>query len=791
VILTAFLVNTFLPGQGFGQNIGALRLPAPGVMVPLSPVFTPAIIRGMTIDAKNPFAFNFLVDQGDVLIAQDQKKEQYERLIKYFLAALTISEDKQWVNLSPFEKNRIIEPSFGKTEMGRDLLAQDYMLKEITASIVYPESQLGKQFWQKVYKEAAAKYGTTNVAINTFNKVWIVPQTASVYEKDNTVLIVDGKLKVMLEEDYASMVKHSPADLPSANQSAGLNPTDKKINELGSQIIREIVIPALETEVNQGKNFANLRQIYHGMILASWYKQALKKSILTQIYANKDKVKGVDLFDPAKAQQEVYQQYLKAFKKGVYNYIKEEQDPITQEIIPRKYFSGGFSRIDSSHAMVTPVVLVKAWQAAKTWSKQGLLNLKNRLENVKVVVRPFIGPVVKGHSDRAMAMRTGLLESFFIHPLDTGKQGRKFFDEKKARLLLEIAQEIIDYEERNKLGDADLVTFMKDLIRLGIKGITQGKFRHDDRDYIGSNGCASLDGIISFATDILDDAEDDNDMRTLLKMVFIHEANHILDFRNLKERLGPGDLDENSYERSAIIRTAAYFEGFIATDGQKFAAFYKYPNGEMGIFTTRDSYLFRRRKDYQPPPLASYEKPMDYYHGLAKKNPSQNIAMISQEKQLEDRYGEEFTRWVMEADPFGDKDYARELLIGYNDVAPSLLTTINQAINDRQALLAKAQETIYRYMWDKDYLLRESAEILELYSHDKIAADDRVKEFFLQALVFFTNRMPEGFIDEKHFRRLVVEFVCFAGLIGGYTMDSHGKIGIKNFLNSNLDVFFS
>ena len=37
----------------------------------------------------------------------------------------------------------------------------------------------------------------------------------------------------------------------------------------------------------------------------------------------------------------IYQRYLKAFKKGVYNYIKEEPDPMTQEMIPRKYFSGG------------------------------------------------------------------------------------------------------------------------------------------------------------------------------------------------------------------------------------------------------------------------------------------------------------------------------------------------------------------------------------------------------------------------------------------------------------------
>ena len=61
--------------------------------------------------------------------------------------------------------------AFGQTEMGRDLLAQDYMLKQITASLVYPEDEFGKIFWKRIYEEAAKKFGTTNIPVNTFNKV--------------------------------------------------------------------------------------------------------------------------------------------------------------------------------------------------------------------------------------------------------------------------------------------------------------------------------------------------------------------------------------------------------------------------------------------------------------------------------------------------------------------------------------------------------------------------------------------------------------------------------------------
>ena len=63
-----------------------------------------------------------------------------------------------WVNLSPYEKDRIVPQSFGQTEMGRDLLAEDYLLKQVTASLIYPEDEVGKKFWKRIYEEAQKKF---------------------------------------------------------------------------------------------------------------------------------------------------------------------------------------------------------------------------------------------------------------------------------------------------------------------------------------------------------------------------------------------------------------------------------------------------------------------------------------------------------------------------------------------------------------------------------------------------------------------------------------------------------
>jgi len=323
------LLCFFISGLNIPQvHASDFYLPAPGVMVRLSPPVDPAILKGLKVHPDNPLRFDFILNQGDARLSSGQIKDQSVKLIKYFLAGLTTPEKDLWVNLSPYEKDRVIPNSFGLTEMGRDILAEDYMLKQITASLIYPEDAVGKKFWQRIYAQAAKKYGTTDIPVNTFNKVWIVPQTAVVYEnaQTGTAYVVESKLKVMLEQDYLSMSKHQGS---AANASA-----------LGSQVVREIVLPQLTIEVNENKNFAKLRQVYNSLILATWYKKKIKDSILAQVYEDKNKTAGVNIDDP-KEKERIYQRYLQAFKKGVYNYIKEDTDPVTREMIPRKYFSGG------------------------------------------------------------------------------------------------------------------------------------------------------------------------------------------------------------------------------------------------------------------------------------------------------------------------------------------------------------------------------------------------------------------------------------------------------------------
>lgn len=327
-----FILTSFLP---LSQAQSVLNLPAPGTRINLTQATVPILIKGITLHPENPLRFDFIINSGTSSTDTNLMKKEGYKQVKYFMAALTVPEKEMWVNLSPYERNRVISDSLGHTEMGRDLLAQDYMLKQLSSSLIYPESQIGKSFWDRIYDRAKKEYGVTNIPVDIFHKIWIIPEKAVVYEKGNSAFVVDAHLKVMLEEDYQALAQSQVAGKTRSNK---LSSEEQK---LVTSVIKDIVLPEVEKEINQGESFANLRQIYHAMILATWFKKNLKESILGKVYVDQAKTTGIHLDDET-INKKVYQQYLEAFKKGVYNYIKEDYDPQSQQIIPKKYFSGGF-----------------------------------------------------------------------------------------------------------------------------------------------------------------------------------------------------------------------------------------------------------------------------------------------------------------------------------------------------------------------------------------------------------------------------------------------------------------
>ena len=333
-LLGVFVISLVVGDVARMRNTEArqLGLPNPTQLLSVTDDYSPLVLKGMKINIDDPLKFDFIVDTGHTNYSDRNLKLHSQKLVKYFLAALAIPEKDLWVNLSPYEKDRIVADDFGVTQMGRDLLAQDYILKQLTSSLMYPENESGKAFWNRIHAKAGQIYGTNNELVDAFNKIWAVPDKAVLCKDKDKVFVVDTHFKVMMEEDYLATLKNI-----NKQNSKAIDDT----NEVLPNIVKEIIIPEIEREINNGSHFAQLRQIYNSVILAKWYKQNLKQSVLNAQYSDKKMVEGVDIRDKSE-KDKIYKQYVRSFEKGVFNYIKKEKLMSSQKLIKRKYFSGGF-----------------------------------------------------------------------------------------------------------------------------------------------------------------------------------------------------------------------------------------------------------------------------------------------------------------------------------------------------------------------------------------------------------------------------------------------------------------
>jgi len=348
-------VILLLPTNGQTQSAPTQILP---YMPPSGQLLNPSIkydlpcLKGIKFNADNPLKFTFVFNKSDLPLTESILKDEAQKIGKYFLAALTIFEDDLWVNLSPYEQNRIMPDKLSQTDLGKDMLGEDYVLKQLAASLTYPDSETGKKYWQSIDGVGARSprplFGRGNPApTQTFNKVWIVPDKIHIYESPNMVVIDYARLKVLTETDYLAMNKNNLVGARSPRPGQG--------NPAPTESFKKYILPSIEKEVNVGKNFAHLRQLYSAIILAVWFKDKIHKAFLNRAgtgtcpydnYFGKNKIKGADCNDP-KIKEKIYNEYVKAFNQGVYNIIKKEfvgangRSPVGAKIIKRQYFSGG------------------------------------------------------------------------------------------------------------------------------------------------------------------------------------------------------------------------------------------------------------------------------------------------------------------------------------------------------------------------------------------------------------------------------------------------------------------
>ena len=276
----------------------------PARLITVSEGYAPVRLTGVKFYPDQPFKLDFIIDRGDSALAPEALKAETARLVRYFLTALTIPEDDLWVNLAPGEKSRVAPQALSQTELGRDLLNEDYLLKQLASSLTYPDSESGKAYWR-------------NAVGDNLQRVWIVPKHVHIYEGHDMAVIGEASLKALAEDNK-------------------------------DQALKDNILPLIEQDVNTGKNFALLRQVCSAIILAAWFKHKLRareNTVFNKGFFDKKKISGIESNDP-KVRERIYGKYLEALQKGAYDYVKTDRvrangrSPV-QKITRSRYFSGG------------------------------------------------------------------------------------------------------------------------------------------------------------------------------------------------------------------------------------------------------------------------------------------------------------------------------------------------------------------------------------------------------------------------------------------------------------------
>lgn len=285
----------------------------------------------MTVKARRAGNFEGIVDINKAT----------QKSLEHLFIALTMHDDAFWVNLNPDEPRRIIAPALADTDLGRIMVNADYRLKEDVASIINPQnSKTGKEFWRRLYAKAQQLGAANRIPLVT--RLWIVPDKAEIYEKQNQVYIIKSNLKVQLEPAYLSQ------------RVVFKDKRQKELQDFASSLMEELVLPQLNKKVNEAYTYADIRDVYNALILAQWYKEKFGSgynSLLRTVnYQVLDDVETNYISTP----EEIYQSYLKSIKDGQYSFSETESfgSPFGMVITTRHYFSGG---VDLRHIRFTRV----------------------------------------------------------------------------------------------------------------------------------------------------------------------------------------------------------------------------------------------------------------------------------------------------------------------------------------------------------------------------------------------------------------------------------------------------
>lgn len=221
-----------------------------------------------------------------------------------FITGLAVSNEKFWVNLMPWEPDRIIDEELSQSEVGRIMLEADLQMKKDFCNYINPcDNKMSKDLWdlldnkrETLIQLCMNKYpgeiqNKDNIYFRPVTRQWIIPDKVFTYSNDTQIYVINATLTIQSEPvaDHSSFVVYNQ-DVKTLSQGCidELNRSAKEYGEYFKEMSDNIILPSVIADVNYDDKYENLREVYVALALAQWYKSTIDPSrdIFRDIYSS-------------------------------------------------------------------------------------------------------------------------------------------------------------------------------------------------------------------------------------------------------------------------------------------------------------------------------------------------------------------------------------------------------------------------------------------------------------------------------------------------------------------------
>jgi hypothetical protein len=279
--------------------------------------------------------------------------------ITAFLTGLILPNNKFWVNLNPWEPDRITGSQLEVTDVGRIMLEADLQMKKDFSNYGNPcANESGKLLYDLLAKKhdslviaCMEKFpdeieNSRNVQFGASTRFWIVPDTIYAYVNGTQIFIINASLAIYSEpvsEHSYFMLNNQDSSSISKSCQEELNRSAKEYGKYTKELVDELILPYVVKDVNYGERYRDLRNVYTSLALAQWYKSSISPSIdIFQVISDSSNItsmKTISLWNP----KDIWSEYVYSYKNGEFTCWQNETTNVDNGIMFESVFytSGG------------------------------------------------------------------------------------------------------------------------------------------------------------------------------------------------------------------------------------------------------------------------------------------------------------------------------------------------------------------------------------------------------------------------------------------------------------------